>query len=210
MKLHKILIISLLISIGFPAILSAQRSGIIKGQLIDGSNDEPLAYANVYVKGTSLGTVSDVEGIYRLDNVPAGEQIIVFSFIGFAEQELPVNISAGEIHQLEPATMMAESIMGEEVIITALMRGQVAALNKQANSNTIVNVVSKDNIEGVPDMNAAESISRLPGISISRSGGEGSKVTVRGVSPRFNSITVNGIRLPATGSLGSINILVEK
>ena len=200
MKLLKILIISFSISIIFPALLLAQRSGIILGKVIDGSTDEPLAYANVHIKGTTIGGITDVEGLYRLENVPAGEQTIVVSFIGFADQELPVTISAGELHQIEPVTMLAESIMGEEVVITALMRGQVAALNKQANSNTIVNVVSKDNIEGVPDMNAAESISRLPGISISRSGGEGSKVSVRGVSPRFNSVTVNGIRIPATGS----------
>lgn len=200
MKLLKILIISFWISIGFSTILSAQRSGIIMGKVIDGYNNEPLAYANIHVKGTTIGTVTNEEGLYRLENVPAGEQIIVISFIGFADQELPATITSGELYQLEPATLQAESIMGEEVIITALMRGQIAALNKQANSNTIVNIVSKDNIEGVPDMNAAESISRLPGISLARNGGEGSKVTIRGVSPRFNSISVNGIRVPATGS----------
>ena len=200
MKLLKILVIFVSISVTFPSALIAQRSGIIMGEVIDGSNSEPLGYANVIVKGTSIGTLSNVEGMYRINNVPAGEQVIVVSFIGYADQELTVNITGGEQHQLDAVTLIAEAIMGEEVVITALMRGQVAALNQQANSNTIVNVVSKDNIEGVPDVNAAESISRLPGISIARSGGEGSKVTVRGVSPRFNSITVNGIRIPATGS----------
>ncbi|MCK4990213.1 MAG: carboxypeptidase-like regulatory domain-containing protein, partial [Bacteroidales bacterium] len=174
MKRLKVLIIFLSISIAFPALLFAQKSGIVRGKIMDGSNNEPMAFANVYVKGTSLGTVSDVEGMYRLDNVPAGEQTIVVSFIGFADQEIPVNITGEGVQELETITMMPESIMGEEITVTAQMRGQIAAINQQVNSNTIVNVVSKDNIEGIPDMNAAESISRLPGISISRSGGEGS------------------------------------
>ncbi|MFO7668285.1 MAG: carboxypeptidase-like regulatory domain-containing protein, partial [Bacteroidales bacterium] len=178
----------------------AQRSGVITGLIIDGSANEPLAFANIYVKGTSIGTVTDEEGNFRLDNVPSGEQTIVISFIGFADQEIALDVSGGQVQELETLTMMPETIMGEEVVVTAIMRGQVAAINKQLNSNTIVNVVSKDKIEDVPDVNAAESISRLPGITISRSAGEGSKVTVRGVSPRFNSITVNGLAIPATGS----------
>ncbi|UCE07075.1 MAG: TonB-dependent receptor, partial [bacterium] len=50
----------------------------------------------------------------------------------------------------------------------------------------------------LPDQNAAESVGRLPGISIQRDAGEGQKVIVRGLSPRFNSITVNGERIPST------------
>ncbi len=50
----------------------------------------------------------------------------------------------------------------------------------------------------MPDQNAAESIARLPGISIQRDAGEGQKVVVRGLSPKFNSITLNGVRIPST------------
>ena len=48
-------------------------------------------------------------------------------------------------------------------------------------------------------MNAAESIGRLPGVSIDRSGGEATKVSIRGLSPKYNTVTVNGVRVPATG-----------
>ncbi len=200
MKNVRWIISVLLLSVVASVSSYAQRSGIVTGNVMDGSVDAPLAFANVFVKGTSIGTVTDEEGNFRLDNVPAGDQIIVFSFIGFADQEVPVTVEGREVRELAPITMTPETIMGEEVVVTAIMRGQVAAINKQVNSNTIVNVVSKDKIEDVPDVNAAESISRLPGITISRSAGEGSKVTVRGVSPRFNTVTVNGLAIPATGS----------
>ena len=54
MKRLKILIISLSISMAFPGLLLAQRSGIVMGKVIDGSSEEPLAYANVHIKGTTI------------------------------------------------------------------------------------------------------------------------------------------------------------
>jgi TonB-dependent receptor len=89
---------------------------------------------------------------------------------------------------------------GEAVLVTAQVEGQIAAINQQRQANTITNVVSKDRIEELPDVNAAESIGRLPGISLQRSGGEANKVVIRGLSPKYNTVTVNGVRMPSTDS----------
>ena len=48
----------------------------------------------------------------------------------------------------------------------------------------------------LPDANAAESVARLPGVSIIREGGEGAKVVVRGLSPQYNQIAIDGVQLP--------------
>jgi len=88
-----------------------------------------------------------------------------------------------------------ESILTEVVIVTAQVRGQRAAINQMRSSNEIINVVSSDKIRDVPDANAAESIGRLPGVSLQRSGGEGNKVVVRGLSPQFTIVQVDGVRL---------------
>ena len=106
-------------------------------------------------------------------------------------------IKAGEVIQVD-GSMQVESIMGEEVVVTAMMRGQTAAISQQVNSNTIVNVVSKEKIMELPDQNAAETVARLPGVSLVRDGGEGTKVTLRGMAPRFNSITIDGAKVPST------------
>ena len=50
----------------------------------------------------------------------------------------------------------------------------------------------------MPDQNAAEAVGRLAGVSVYRDAGEGQRISIRGISPRFNSITVNGERLPST------------
>ncbi|MFW5877615.1 MAG: TonB-dependent receptor [bacterium] len=184
----------------FTSFSFAQRNGIITGQLLDASNGEPLIFANVALEGTSVGTVTDEDGFFTLNGISPGNYTLVMSYIGYQTEETAVTVTAGETTDIGEHQLNFASVMGEEVVVTAQLRGQAYAINKQVKSNNIVNVVSKERIEEVPDANAAESLSRLPGITLGRSGGEGSQVTIRGVSPRFNSVTVNGQTMPATGA----------
>lgn len=177
----------------------SQRNAQITGTVIDASNGEPLFYANITLEGTSVGTVSDEEGKFAIKNIPKGDYNVLLLYVGYKTVSVPVSLSQGETLDIGTYALEFESIMGEEVIVTTQLRGQASAINQQLKSNSIVNVVSKEKIEETPDANAAETLSRLPGITLSRSGGEGTQVTVRGVSPRFNSISVNGQTLPGTG-----------
>ncbi|MBK7700223.1 MAG: TonB-dependent receptor plug domain-containing protein [Saprospiraceae bacterium] len=54
-------------------------------------------------------------------------------------------------------------------------------------------------MQEVPDANAAETLGRLSGVSLVRSGGEGSKVSIRGMAPSFNKVQVEGMRMASTG-----------
>lgn len=176
----------------------AQGSGSIKGVVTDAATGEPLIGGNVIVVGTSLGSATDINGNYFLRVVPAGTRIIKVSYIGYEEQTKEVTIVDGQQLQLD-FKLNPRAIEGEAVIVTAQMKGQDAAINQQLTANTIVNVVSADRIKELPDVNAAESIGRLPGVAISRSGGEATQVVIRGLSPKYNLVTVNGMPLPATG-----------
>ncbi|MGH7599965.1 MAG: TonB-dependent receptor, partial [bacterium] len=79
--------------------------------------------------------------------------------------------------------------------------GQMAAINQQLNADALVNVVSSEKILEVPDANTAESIARLPGVSIQRDGGEGSQVVVRGLSPKYSKVTIDGVEMASTSEL---------
>ena len=60
----------------------AQQTGSIVGKLTDTDfNNEPLAFANVVIKGTSTGTTSDFDGLYELGNLEPGTYIVVYSFV---------------------------------------------------------------------------------------------------------------------------------
>ncbi len=180
-----------------PAELAAQTRGSVKGHLTDAQSGEPLMFANIALKGTTTGTVTDTEGNYLMNNIKPGTYTLIFSYISYGTIEQEFSVGAGETKVIDGA-LHVESIMGEEAVVTAMMRGQTAAISQQVNSNTIVNVVSKEKIMELPDQNAAETVARLPGVSLVRDGGEGTKVTLRGMAPRFNSITIDGEKIPST------------
>jgi len=178
--------------------LYAQRTnGEISGVVKDQSTQEILPYAVVNVKGTSLYSVTDPDGVFRLTGLSAGEITLQITFIGYAAQEVAVSLNAGERKTIEILMSDAYNALGE-VVVSAQRMGQSAAINQRLNSDALVNVVSKDAIRELPDINAAEAIGRLPGTSLTRSGGEGAKVIIRGLDPKFASVSINGISQPAT------------
>jgi TonB-dependent receptor len=175
----------------------AQGKGQIIGTVVDSTNGETLPSANISVEGTSVGATSDLDGRFWISNVPAGKQVVVASYIGYEPSRIEVVVQPGSALDLE-IKMHMQILEGDEIVVTAQLQGQAAAINQQIASNTIVNVVSAEKIRELPDQNAAESVGRLPGVSVQREAGEGTKVVVRGLSPKFNSITVNGERIPST------------
>ncbi len=180
--------------IGLPTLFA--QNGIIKGIITDAQENSTLPGATILVEGTSIGTVTDIDGSYLLSGIPVGAQIIEISFLGFESKSVAVNIIAGEVSVID-AKLGTAAILGEEVIVTSQALGQAKAINQQLNSESIANIVSADRIQELPDVNAAEAIARLPGVAIQRSGGEGQKVVIRGMEPKFAAITVNGVRLPS-------------
>jgi TonB-dependent receptor len=173
------------------------QSGSVIGQITDAASGEALPGATVAVRGTALGAATDVEGEYWMRSVPSGNRTITFSYVGYTSIDTVVAVPAGGSLRLNMALRSAV-LRGDEVVITAQLEGQQKAINQQLSSNTIVNVVSAERIQELPDRNAAESLQRLPGIAVERNAGEGQKVIIRGLSPKFNSITVNGERIPST------------
>jgi len=178
-----------------PSLLLAQ--GTIRGTVTDSASGDALVGANVLVKGTALGAATDLYGKYRIPNVGAGQRMLRVTYVGSITREVPVTVPAdGEV--IVNLGLMPDVIEGQEVLVTAQVRGQEAAINQQITSSTIVNVISEEKIKELPDANAAEAIGRLPGVSIIRSGGEASKVILRGMSDKFTTFTIDGIRIPPT------------
>ena len=182
----------------FSSLVYGAPTGQIAGKVTDKATDTPLAGANVTLQGTSMGDATDLEGEYRIKNVPPGEYTLVVTYIGYEENTVPVRVQVGKTINAD-VQLVYKVVEGEEVEITAQAEGQAAAINQQLRAKTIVNVVSKARIRELPDDNVAESVGRLPGVAVRRSAGEGSRVNIRGMSPKFNSVKIDGQRIPATG-----------
>jgi TonB-dependent receptor len=180
-----------------PSMLLA--GGTIRGKLLDKDSKESLPGANVVVKGTSLGTSTDVDGAYVLNNVPVGQQTIVASYVGYAPVTYKVTIT-DDSKITHDFYLKSETIEGEAVVVTGQAQGQLQAINQQITSNKVVSIVSEAKIQELPDFNAAAAISRLPGVSVQNSSGEASKVVIRGLSPQYTQVAIGGVSMASTGS----------
>ena len=171
---------------------TAQVSGVVT----DAATGEPLVGAAVRVAGTTVGAATDLDGRYRIGNAPTGEAVLVASYLGYRTDSVAVVVPAGGL--VQDFALELAAVQGGEVVVSAQAAGQLAAINEQLASDRIVNVVSAEKIQELPEANAAEAIGRLPGVAITRSGGEANQVVVRGLGPSYTNVTVNGVRLPST------------
>src|SRR5262249_11331201 len=80
----------------------------------------------------------------------------------------------------------------QEVVVTGLRQSLVNSMTIKRDSLGVVDAISPEDIGKLPDTNLAESLQRITGVSIDRSGGEGAFVTVRGFGPEFNTVLLNG------------------
>jgi len=94
----------------------------------------------------------------------------------------------------------AEASATEHVEVVGQAAAIDQALKEQRSADSIKSVVHADGVAQLPDQNVAEAAQRLPGISVERDQGEGRFVSVRGLGPDLNSVTINGTLVPAPES----------
>lgn len=179
--------------------LLAAGSGIIRGRITDYQTKDALPGAHIIVRNTSLGAATDLNGNYVIYNVPTGGQTLQVTYVGYRTVTIPVTLNDNEEIRAD-AALHAQVIEGQTVVVTAQGQGQLQAINQQLASDKIANIVSESRIQELPDFNAAQAISRLPGVSTLQSSGEANKVVIRGLAPQYNQVSISGISLASTGS----------
>jgi TonB-dependent receptor len=91
----------------------------------------------------------------------------------------------------------------QDIVVTGIRASLERAMDLKRDAQGVVDAVSAEDIGKFPDTNLAESLQRIPGVSIDRRNGEGSQVTVRGFGPQFNLVTLNG-RQMATSDVQAV------
>lgn len=109
---------------------------------------------------------------------------------------LSVGVSALAMGVAAPA--LAQDAGDDMIVVTGVRASLESAMNIKRDESGVVDAISAEDIGEFPDTNLAESLQRIPGVSISRVNGEGSQVTVRGFGPAFNLVTVNGRQIATT------------
>src|SRR5918993_3609618 len=93
-------------------------------------------------------------------------------------------------------------VAGNEIVVTGIRASLRQSMDIKRNAQGVVDAISAEEMGKFPDTNLAESLQRITGVSIDRSNGEGSFVTVRGFGPEYNLVILNGRQMP-TASLSN-------
>lgn len=93
----------------------------------------------------------------------------------------------------------------EEVIVTGYRKSLNAALDAKRDAVGSVDTIVAEDIAAFPELNLAESIQRIPGVSIQRDAGEGRQISVRGLGPQYTRVRINGMEALTTVSSSDAN-----
>jgi len=147
----------------------AQAVSSIMGKVLD-STGESVIGASVLVKGTTSGTITDIDGNFKLDNVPSNATLVV-SYIGYQTQEIPVAGKKNFTVKLADDTQTLE-----EVVVVGY-----GVQRKSDLTGSVASIKAADAIKSAPSADITSALQgRLAGVSIMSSSGQpGSSATIR-------------------------------
>ncbi|PWB20765.1 TonB-dependent receptor [Flavobacterium sp. HTF] len=173
----------------------AQTKGTISGTLTDKeSNNQPLPFANVLLKGTNISANTDIDGKYSL-SVNPGSYTIIFSFVGYESVEKAVTVAAGQTATADQVLSSGGYTLKDVVVkSTANKQKESALLLDQKNAVAFKAAIGAEEInrKGINDV--ANAVAKVSGISKQEDSGN---VFVRGLGDRYNVTTLNGLPLPS-------------
>jgi outer membrane receptor for ferrienterochelin and colicin len=206
-------ILSILFLLSFA---SAVETGTITGTVVDGRTKEPLAGVNVYLHSTSLGAATDLEGSYRIENVPLGTYHLHLSYIGYTSYTATDVIVFPSKPTRINIEITEQALESKQIDVTA---GYF--VEETVTQPSIVGL-SREEIRRYPGgfEDVVRTVSTLPGVAVNVAGGR-NDLLVRGGGPSENLFTINNIEIPninhfgtqgtSSGSLSLVNLdFVEK
>ncbi len=150
-------------------------TGTVRGRIIDKADGEGVYGASVTVAGTTIGTATDMNGNFVLQNVPAKSQKLSVSIVGYAPASQIVTVGTGQTASVN-LQLGQTTIMASEVVVGASLYKQ-----DRLEVPVTVNVVSNEKIRQQANPTLDRVIEDVPGVVVTRAGGQTtSNIQVRG------------------------------
>ena len=208
------------VQVAFAALLAlfaggaAAQTGTIRGRVADSGTNEPIPFASIVVQDSRLGTVTDLEGNFSLEGVPAGLRNVIVSFVGYRTRTVfEIEVTPARPAVINVALEAETFTIGDaEVVETRRSTQAEAPLSvRSIGTNEI-----KRNPGGGRDISRA--LRTLPGVAAIPS--FRNDIVIRGGAPNENRFYIDGIEIPninhfatqgaSGGPVGMINVdLVE-
>lgn len=150
--------------------------------------DEHLPYANVSIKGTTLGVLTDVTGHYFLTNVPEGEWVIVVSYVGYKTQEKRVVASRGNTVELN--FELDRDVMGlNEVVVSGNRNSE-----RKTETPVLIQSISPEVLQNTQSLSVGESLSYCTGLRLENNCQNCgfTQVRMNGMEGPYTQILING------------------
>lgn len=167
----------------------------VDGRVTDARQETGFEGAQVTLVELNRSVVTDRFGAYRFANVPEGDYTLRVNYIGAEDRQQSVSVPASGVTVNFELGSDVDYI--DNIIVVGTYAAQAGAINQQRNSGKIVSVIDSDGLGYFPDTTVADSLQRLPGLSIQTDQGEGRYVSIRGLNSDLVSASINGVRTPS-------------
>ncbi|GAB3516028.1 TonB-dependent receptor [Emticicia fontis] len=179
----------------FATVITFAQTGTIRGTIKDAKTNEDLIGATVKIDGTSLGSVTDINGFFSIAKVPAGKAKVVITYVSYKDKVLSeVAVVADNITEINTA-LEEEGALLAEVKVTAsrLTNTEVSIISEIKAAQMVVNGISAQQIAKSLDRDAAQVVKRVPGITI-----VGDRfINIRGLNSRYNNVMLHNAFTPS-------------
>lgn len=169
-------------------VTASAQTGTVRGFVFNKKNGEPVIFTNVFLKGTTIGVQTDVNGFYSLTKVAEGDYFISVSAIGFDSVSQKITVKANQIVQQNLYLKEKELILKEFEI-----SGDKD--NEQNRVGTSVTTITTKEMNKLPTIGAepdlAQYLQVLPGVTFT--GDQGGQLYIRGGSPIQNKVLLDGM-----------------
>lgn len=170
----------------------------IIGDVVDKVSGDHLPFINIQIKGTPIGTTTDESGHYFLKNLPTGKFTLQISCVGYASQELPIEIMPNKTQEIN-IVLEENATTINQVVVTSNKYE-----TKQRETATVVNVIPPKLFETTSSCNVAEVLSFQPGLRVEadcQNCGY-TQLRINGLNGNYSQILVDGH--PLMSSLASV------
>lgn len=176
------------------ALFATAQNGTIRGTVIEDESGFTVIGANVLVKDSDRGTVTDLDGQFSISIAP-GTYAVQISYIGFQTLTIAdIEVVAGEVNALGEIRLGDDTKQLQEVVVTgkAIRTTEAALMTIKKKAPAMLDGISSARMQLTGDATAVEAAKRVTGVSI-----EGGKyVYVRGLGDRYSKTTLNGVDIP--------------
>jgi outer membrane receptor for ferrienterochelin and colicins len=175
---------------------TAAAQAVVEGRVT--AQGRPVPFANVGVRGTAYGTASDLEGRFRIEQLPAGTYTFVASAVGFSAAEQVVSVAAGETatvtFELEETVVETEGVVVTGTLIETYVK----------DSPVKVDVVSPRYLEKIPTANVMEVLENVNGLSqqIDCAVCGTNNIRINGMDGPYTAVLIDG--MPIMSSLATV------